>query len=241
VAAEEIKVNPSRIQLMRKKRRWTQDELSLAAGLSLRTIQRAEDSGRVSLATLKSLAAVLEVEAGELEDAGRLSLRLLRRRNWVTNGLAGAVVVAIAVFWVTGAAERIRPVPTVLSEETVVVLPFVQLTGDERSSEIADALTNDLILSLSRSGRANIVPNRDSRAASKDGASVEQIGDAVSASLVVEGSVRSVGRRVRVTVQVVDVDSATHLWSQTYDREIDDVVIDLTPDISHSIEAIYRN
>jgi len=142
-----------------------------------------------------------------LEGAGRLSLPLVRRRTWVTTGLAGAIAVAIAVFWVTGATERALPVASVPSEETVVVLPFVQLTGDEKSSEIADALTNDLILSLSRSGRANVVPNRDSRALSKDGMSVEQIGDAVSASLIVEGSVRSVGHKVRVTVQVVDVDS----------------------------------
>jgi len=239
MAAEEIKIDPSRVRLRRKKKRWTQDELSRAAGLSLRTIQRAEDSGRVSLATLKSLAGVLEVEAGELEAAGRISLPLLRGRVWATS-IAGVLAIATAVFWVTGGVERIGPVAPALSKETVVVLPFVQLVGDDQASEIADVLTYDLILSLSKSGRANVVPERDSRAVSKNGESVEQVADAVSASQVVEGSVRSMGDRVRVTVQIVDVDSAAHLWSETYDRDRYDID-GIIPSVSLSIEAIYRH
>ena len=239
MTAEEIKVDPSRIRLMRKQQRWTQDEMSQAAGLSLRTIQRAEDSGRVSLATLKSLAAVLQVEAGELEAVGRVSLPLLHSKAWVTY-VAGALAITIAAFWVTGVTERIDPVATAPSEEMVVVLPFVLFADDDRSSDLADVLTHDLIVSLRKSGRAKVVPERDSRSVSRNGGTVEQIGDALSASLVIEGSVRSMGDRVRITVQVIDVDSAEHLWSETYDRNTDEIEL-VIPAVSRSVEAVYRN
>lgn len=60
-------LNPSYLRLLRQTRRWTQEELAIAAGVSLRTIQRAEQDGNVGLATVKSLAAALEVDAHELE------------------------------------------------------------------------------------------------------------------------------------------------------------------------------
>ena len=239
MTAEEIKVDPSRIRLMRKQQRWTQDEMSRAAGLSLRTIQRAEDSGRVSLATLKSLAAVLEVEAGELEAAGHVASPLLPDKAWVTY-VAGALAITIAAFWVTGITDRIDLVAPAPTKEIVVVLPFILFADDGRSSDLVDVLTHDLIVSLRKSGRANVVPERDSKTVSRNGGTVEQIGDALSASLVIEGSVRSMSDRVRITMQVIDVGSAAHLWSETYDRNTDEIEL-VIPEISHSVEAVYRN
>jgi|GEM_PF-649774 len=63
----ECKINPQIVKALRRTRLWTQDELAVAAGLSLRTVQRAESDGAVSASSLKSLAAVFAVEAGELE------------------------------------------------------------------------------------------------------------------------------------------------------------------------------
>ncbi len=65
--AADIRVNPEIVRLLRMARRWTQEELSAAAQLSLRTVQRAEQEGNVSVTTLKSLASALEVAASELE------------------------------------------------------------------------------------------------------------------------------------------------------------------------------
>ena len=68
--AAETRVDPAVLRLLRKTRRWTQDELSVAAGLSLRTVQRAEQDGNVSVATLKALAAAFQVNAKEIEANG---------------------------------------------------------------------------------------------------------------------------------------------------------------------------
>ena len=66
-AETETRIDPARLLVLRKARHWTQDELSHAAAVSLRTVQRAEQIGRVSAATLKSLAAAFGVAAGDLE------------------------------------------------------------------------------------------------------------------------------------------------------------------------------
>ena len=63
----ETRVNPTMVRLLRNTRHWTQDELSVVSGLSLRTVQRAEQDGNVSVATLKSLASAFQVSAEELE------------------------------------------------------------------------------------------------------------------------------------------------------------------------------
>ncbi len=63
----DTRVDPANLRLMRKTRHLTQEELSIAAGLSLRTVQRAERDGSISFSTLKSLAAAFEVDAEDLE------------------------------------------------------------------------------------------------------------------------------------------------------------------------------
>jgi len=101
-------------------------------------------------------------------------------------------------------------------------------------------LTRELTLQLSRSQRAEIVPGRDSRKVASADSSISDIGRALSASLVVEGAVYGSGDRFQVTVQVVDVRSSSHLWSETYSRNANDVV-EILGDIKESVEAVYRN
>ena len=87
------RVAPSSVRLLRTSRRWTQDELSQAAGVSLRTVQRAERDGQVSVSTLKSLAAAFDVDAGELEAPAEPAPRSIWwSRFGVTCGYAGALL-----------------------------------------------------------------------------------------------------------------------------------------------------
>lgn len=239
MATNETRVDPTRLRLMRKTRRWTQDELSQAAGLSLRTIQRAEKSGAVSIATLKSLAAVFEIDAGELEankSAPRSRIPAGARQAF---GYVALVVVAIGIFWVAVPDQSVGHTTPIPSKETVAVLPFVALSSDNRSLVAADKLTHDLTLMLRRNEQADVLPERDSRAISLDGLAVKQVGNELSATLVVEGSVRLDSDRVRVTVQVIDVNFAAYLWSNSYDRNADDID-GIVPHIVRSIEATYR-
>lgn len=91
----DVTIAPMALQSLRKAQRWTQDELSRASGLSLRTIQRAEKTGVVSLSTLKSLAAAFEVNIAELENTGELPEP--GRTQWYAL-LVGAAAITILAF-----------------------------------------------------------------------------------------------------------------------------------------------
>jgi TolB-like protein len=125
--------------------------------------------------------------------------------------------------------------------ETVAVLPFVPVSSDPQSSMLAMALTDELTIQLTRSQRASVVPARDSGIERSEDTSVSKVGDILSASLVVEGAIYNDGDdRFRVTVQVVDTESSTHLWSESYDRNANEVV-GIAPSIAQSVELIYRD
>ena len=232
----DVTITPKTLQRLRKARRWTQDELSTASGLSLRTIQRAEKTGIVSLSTLKSLAAVFEVNAAELENTGEQIESV--RTQWYAPLVGAAVitVLALAYFFTNNSIVW----ETARDGESVAVLPFVVASGDPRTSEFADRLTRELTLQLSRSQRADIVPERSSREIASSDFSIPEIGSALSASLIVEGAVYGSGDRFQITVQVVDVRSSSHLWSETYSRNADEVVA-ILGHVTESIEAVYRN
>lgn len=232
----DIKIASEKLYELRKSRRWTQDELSDAAGLSLRTIQRAEKTGVVSISTLKSLAAVFEIDAGELEEDE--SIEQSRFRKW---HLAPATIIVFVA--VTLTLSLLAP-PAAWNiwndQESVAVLPFVSVSGDSRTTAMANALTDQLTLQLSRSQRANVIPSRDARNATLAGSSISEIGDTVSASLVVEGAVYEDSDRFQVTVQVIDVRSSSHVWSMTYSRNANEVE-GIIPSVVQSVEAVYRN
>lgn len=105
---------------------------------------------------------------------------------------------------------------------SVAVLPFVDLGGasDER---LSDSITEDIIAELSRS-RSVFIAARTSTAAYKGRAtSVRLIGAELGADFVIEGSVKRLGSTVRVIVQLIDVETGNHVWSERYDGSADDV------------------
>lgn len=233
----DTRIAPQKLYGLRKSHHWTQDELSEASGLSLRTIQRAEKTGSVSNSTLKSLAAVFEIDARELEEGPPNTSRRFANWHWVF-GTTALVVLAMLGTILGNPSANWNPLN---DRETVAILPFVPVSSDPQSSMLAKALTDELTLQLTRSQRASVVPARDSRIEKLEDTSVSKVGDILSASLVVEGAIYNDGdERFRVTVQVVDTKSSTHLWSESYNRNANEVV-GIAPNIAQSVELIYRD
>lgn len=106
----------------------------------------------------------------------------------------------------------------------IAVLPFVNIGSDPSDEYFADGLTEELIARLSqakelrviaRTSAMNYKNNREKK--------LRDIGRELGAGTVIEGSVRRAGTKVRVTVQVVNAENEEHLWSSTYDRNLDDI------------------
>ncbi len=106
---------------------------------------------------------------------------------------------------------------------SLVVLPFVNMSGDPDQEFFADGLSEDIITELSRF-RELLVISRNSAFMHKGKAvKVGDIAREFGVDYVVEGSVRKAGDRVRVTVQLIDAETDRHVWAERYDRKIEDI------------------
>jgi adenylate cyclase len=108
-------------------------------------------------------------------------------------------------------------------ESSIVVLPFANMSGDAEQDFFADGLTEDIITELSRFKHLFII-SRNSAFKYKDKhVDLRQVAHELHVQYVIEGSVRKVGNRVRITVQLIDAERDRHVWAERYDRNLEDI------------------
>jgi TolB-like protein len=118
------------------------------------------------------------------------------------------------------AAAEEAPAP---SRPSIAVLPFDNMSGDPEQNYFRDGITEDIIAELSKF-RAFLVIARNSSFQFRGKANdVAEVAKKLGVQYVVEGSVRKIGNRVRVTVQLIDASSTAHIWGEHYDRQLDDI------------------
>ena len=110
-----------------------------------------------------------------------------------------------------------------LPRERIAVLPFVNMSPDPNDEFFADGMTEELITALSLVKGLKVIARTSVMNYKKKDLNVKAIGRELGVGTIVEGSVRKAGNRIRVTVQVVDVDTEEHLWASKYDGSLDDV------------------
>jgi TolB-like protein/Tfp pilus assembly protein PilF len=108
-------------------------------------------------------------------------------------------------------------------DRSIAVLPFVNMSGDVENEYFSDGLTEELLNVLAQIKDLQVAGRTSSFAFKGKDEDLRVIGEKLSVAHLLEGSVRKSGDRVRVTAQLIKSDDGYHLWSDTYDREIDDV------------------
>jgi len=117
--------------------------------------------------------------------------------------------------------EEATPSPP--DKPALAVLPFTNMSGDPEQEFFADGITEDVITELSRF-RGLVVISRTSAFMYKGKAvNLQNVAKDLGVRYLVEGSVRKAGKRVRVTAQLIDATSNSHLWAERYDRDLDDI------------------
>jgi adenylate cyclase len=116
------------------------------------------------------------------------------------------------------------------------VLPFANMSGDAEQEYFADGITEDLIASISSWCRFPVIARNSSFVYKGRAVDVKQVGRELGARYLLEGSVRKLGNRVRVTAQLVDATTGHHLWAERYDRTIEDIFA-IQDEITTSIAA----
>ena len=108
-------------------------------------------------------------------------------------------------------------------KERLAVLPFVNISPDPNDEYFADGLTEELISKLSEVKGLKVIARTSVMNYKGKEKSVMQIGRELGAGSIIEGSVRKAGRKIRVTVQLIDSRTEEHLWASNYDKELDDI------------------
>ncbi|MCM2268716.1 MAG: protein kinase [Thermoanaerobaculia bacterium] len=122
---------------------------------------------------------------------------------------------------------------------SVAVLPFVNMSADPENEFFADGITEDVIAHLARIRSLKVISRTSVMKFKQRDRSLREIGDALGAATLLEGSVRRAGNRVRIVAQLVDGASDEHLWAETYDRDLTDIFA-IQSDVALSIAEALR-
>lgn len=137
----------------------------------------------------------------------------------------------------SGNAARLpSPVIEADSRLRMAVLPFANHSLDASDEYFADGLTDELISRSSQIPSLRVIARTSVRQYKDSAKPIRDVGQELGVGLVLEGSVRKAGNRVRITVQLVDARSEEHLWSSRYDRPFDDIFA-IQDDIAGQVSA----
>ena len=115
------------------------------------------------------------------------------------------------------AARQLDDVPS------IAVLPFANMSADPEQEYFCDGLTEELIDALARLDGLRVVARTSAFQFGGKGHDLREVGEKIQVKTMLEGSVRKVGNRLRMNAQLINVEDGYHLWSERYDREMEDV------------------
>ena len=123
---------------------------------------------------------------------------------------------------------------------SIAVLPFVNMSDDQANEYFADGIAEELLNVLSKIHGLRVASHTSAFSFKGSKVDIAMVAQKLNVSTILEGSVRKAGKRVRITVQLVQVATDSHLWSETYDRELEDIFA-VQDDIAQSVVKELRS
>lgn len=146
--------------------------------------------------------------------------------------VTGLVVVGMTiVFFVPAITETtgnvsdnvVQPIERQAGKPAIAILPFDNMSADPTQEYFSDGITEDIITDLSIVSGLTVIARHSTFVYKGQSISVREIGENLGARYVLEGSVRKDGDKLRITAQLIDVMTDTHVWANRYDRNLDDI------------------
>jgi TolB-like protein/regulator of sirC expression with transglutaminase-like and TPR domain len=182
------------------------------------------------------LAWAFELKGGVIEKAaeptGRLSAAN-KRRVWLLAG-AGLIISALAVggYWLwypsrkaTTASQSSTAAMPVVREKSIAVLPFENLSRDPDNAYFADGIQEEILTHLAKIGDLKVISRKSTQQYQGKPRNLAEIAKQLGVATILEGSVQKVADQVRVNVQLVNAQTDSHLWAETYDRKLVDIFV----------------
>lgn len=169
----------------------------------------------------------------------------IRRRPWWAVFAVAVLLAIAAIAWLPRppappASAVAEPVPAVPQRPSLAVLPFADLSQARDQQYLADGLAEDILHQLAQSPALRVISRTSSFSFRDSREDLRNIGRALDAAYLLEGSVRRDGDRLRVTAQLIRADDGSHLWSRTYARELRDVFAvqaDVAADVAQALSV----
>ena len=157
-----------------------------------------------------------------------------RSRNVIMLVATGVIISAAAGFFLLPrvSAHKI--------DKSIAVLPFENLSDEKGNAYFADGIQDDVLTNLSKIGDLKVISRTSVMSYRGKASNVREIGKALGVSTILEGSVRRIGNRVRVNVQLINASNDEHMWAEDYDRDLTDVFAiqtDLAQKIARELQA----
>jgi TolB-like protein/DNA-binding winged helix-turn-helix (wHTH) protein/Tfp pilus assembly protein PilF len=199
-------------------------------------------------------------EADPTADRHRL-LRKARRgkspSNWRILGAATAAIIVVglaALFFVRyrslpaslrapsspAPADAVLSVPARIAEKSIAVLPFENRSDEKENAYFADGIEDEILTRLSNIADLKVISRTSTRQYQSKPANLREIAKQLGVANILEGSVQKVADQVRVNVQLINVQSDSHLWAETYDRKLTDIFgveTEIAKRIAESLQA----
>ena len=211
------------------------------AGRTIDEIRERQSEDRLPLEQLKGqprrvtelLRSCLALNPEERPSSARVLLKALesckaesmtRRRKGKVAILAGvaALVLGIGVvmFWRSRSEPAALPVAP---EKSIAVLPFENLSDDKANAYFADGIQDEILTRLSKIGALKVISRTSTQHYKSAPRNLAEIGRQLGVATLLEGSVQKMGDKVRVNVQLIKASNDSHLWAETFDRNLTDI------------------
>ena len=130
--------------------------------------------------------------------------------------------------------ERVKS----FGEKSIAVLPFVNMSSDPEQAFFSDGIAEELLNLLTKIPQLRVTSRSSSFEFRGDGINIPEVAKKLNVAHILEGSVRKAGNQVRITVQLIEAKSDTHLWSESYDRPLDDIFAIQDEVAAHVVEQL---
>jgi len=190
-------------------------------------VSEAQISGLIVILAIGFIPALILTWIFEWTPEGfrreREILAAAPRRSF--KGLDRAIMVTLifAVGYFAVDKWVISPTPVDVAERSIIVLPFVNMSSDPSQEYFADGVTEELLNLLAGIPELRVISRSTAWLFKGEKVDVAELQEKLKISHILEGSVRRAGDSIRITAQLIDARTDTHLWSQTYDRTFDDI------------------
>jgi adenylate cyclase len=184
---------------------------------------------------VKNIAKPVRVYRAQIElgEPSKVKVKVERKNlKFIAIAAVVVVIIAVAALWqfvwrpshpISEKADLKKMAFSLPDKPSIAVLPFANMSEDPKKEFFSDGLTEEIITALSKTPRIFVIARNSTFTYKGKSISVKQVAEDLGIRYVLEGSVRWVGDKVRITAQLIDALTGNHLWAERYDRDLKDI------------------